>query len=73
MNVHGDNCRLILEHKGKLFMVYEPRGPRNTLSGVNSENVSEDVAKALKTFHNVDYDTMHRRFAHPSDEVLKHA
>jgi hypothetical protein len=73
MNVQGDNRRLILEHKGKPFMVFEPRGPRDTLFGVNSENFSEDVAKALKTIHNVDYDTMHRRFAHPSDEVLKHA
>jgi hypothetical protein len=73
MNVQGDDRRLILEHKGKPFMVFEPRGPRNTLFGVNSEKFSEDVATALKTIHNVDYDTMHCRFAHPSDEVLKHA
>jgi hypothetical protein len=73
MNVRGDNKRLVLENDGKTFMVFEPRGPRDTIYGVNLEPLSGEVAKALKTIHNVDYDIMHKRFAHPSDDVLRHA
>jgi hypothetical protein len=73
MNIRGDEQRLVLEKKGKPFMVFQPSGPRDTLFGVNSETFSEDVAQALKTVHNVDYDIVHQRFAHPSDEVLKRA
>jgi hypothetical protein len=73
MNICGDELRLVLDKKGKPFMVFQPSGPCDTPFGVNSETFSKDVAQALKTVHNVDYDIVHQRFAHPSDEVLKHA
>jgi hypothetical protein len=47
--------------------------PCDTLYSVNSSEVTEEFAQAVKTIHAVDIDIMHRHFAHPLDEVLNHA
>jgi transposase InsO family protein len=73
MTVSGKKGHLILKKNNKTFMVFEPRSEGDTLYGVNSSELSEEVAQTSTTVNSVDFDIMHRRLAHPSDEVLKHA
>jgi hypothetical protein len=73
MVIKGREGKLILEQHNKPFMVFEPRSEGDTLYGVNSEEFTEEVAQAVSTVDSVTYDTMHQRFAHPSDEVLRNA
>jgi hypothetical protein len=62
----------IHRHK-ETYMIFEPHLPGDSIYGVTSSASSEEVVQSLSTVMKVDYDTMHRRFAHPSRKVLRHA
>ena len=73
LEVRGSSSRIAL-HKpdGRLFLTFYPREKDDTIFCVKSA----DSAQALSVntlVSRVNYDTMHRRLAHPSRDVLTHA
>src|SRR5712691_1924446 len=60
----------LLDKKGVEFLAFVPRVHKDTLFVLRSRiGQHEDLAK----IYSVTFDTMHRRMAHPSDEVMQKA
>lgn len=73
LTVRGDTQHIKLyQTSGTVFLTCTPRRPNDTIYCVRSDE-RELAARLIGTVNSVDYDTMHRRFAHPSRDVLKHA
>jgi hypothetical protein len=73
MSVSGLSDQMVLRLHSKPYLVFTPTKPGATLFGVNSEFLPCDMAQAAPTLDEINYDTMHCCFAHPSHDVLKHA
>ena len=73
LTVRGDSRHIALHQKsGKIFLVFYPRHADDTIYCVKSLP-SLEVMFISPTVYKVDYGIMHRRFAHPSRDVLRHA
>jgi transposase InsO family protein len=59
----------------KPFLTFHPKSELATIYVINTTLVAreEDIFLALNTIYSIDYETMHRRLAHPSKEVLLRA
>ena len=56
-----------------LSLQCKPHSPGQTLYWLSARLTSKHTMLALSLVHTIDYDIMHRRFAHPSKDVLRHA
>jgi len=73
LTVQGSLSQLVLfTQKRERFLVFERQSPEDTLYYIASPP-RNDVMNIFSTTHLVDYELMHRRFAHPSREVLRNA
>ena len=77
MTVGGDSARLtIYKHPGQVFMNFCPRRPFDSIyvvwdwleTSVAPDRLHRDVIPATE---DIDYDVLHRRFGHPSKQVLR--
>lgn len=72
LTVRGNSQQVtIYEESGDPFLVFQPRLPGDTIFTVYATPRVD--AHPVDLISSVDYHTMHRRFAHPSREVLRHA
>ena len=51
----------------------KPHSPGQNIYWLSARLTSKHAMLALSLVHTIDYDIMHRRFAHPSKDVLQHA
>src|SRR5271154_3837660 len=77
LELRGSSSSLtFIKRNGKSWqtvLTCKPHEPSQTLYWLNARLASAHSLLALSTVFNLDYETMHRRFAHPSKDVLKHA
>jgi hypothetical protein len=73
MSVSGSEDQMDLQRNGKTHLMFYPTKPGSTIFSINSEALPLDVALATLTPKEIDYNTMHCCFAHPSHDVLNHA
>jgi GAG-pre-integrase domain len=56
-----------------LLMQFKPHCPGQNIYWLSARLTSQHAILAMSSATTVDYDIMHRRFAHPSKDVLQHA
>ena len=54
-------------------MQCKPHAPGQNLYWLSARLTSKHSLLALSLVHTIDYDILHRHFAHPSKDVLRHA
>jgi GAG-pre-integrase domain len=57
----------------RLLLQFKPHCPGQNIYWLNARLTSGHAMLAMSSAITVDYDIMHRRFAHPSKDVLGHA
>lgn len=62
----------LIKPDGHSFLTFYPRGKDDTIFCVKSDDYAQALLGNALIF-SVDYETMHKRFAHPSRDVLAHA
>ena len=72
MEVHGGKHHINLYKAGKCFIMCVPHMAGDSLYWLRSPD-EESAANIFPTIFKVDYGIMHRRFGHPSRDMLKHA
>ena len=73
LEVRGSSsCIALHKPDGRLFLTFYPREKDDTIFCVKSAD-SAQALSANTLVSRVNYDTMHRRLAHPSRDVLTHA
>jgi hypothetical protein len=68
----GNSHHITLTHKNKPFVHFKPLIIGQTLYWLDKLTTTVE-ARFIETIYKVDYDLMHRRFGHPSKEVLRRA
>ena len=73
-HIAGTREYIAVMQKTKPFLLFHPRLPKDSIFVVRALK-SQDVKifGELGTIHSVDYETLHRRMAHPSKDVIKKA
>ena len=73
LSSRGD-ARMIVLYDGnnEVFLSFFPRTANSTIYVLQSL-LGTEVDYSLSTIYSVDFETMHRRLAHPSGEVLRKA
>jgi GAG-pre-integrase domain len=56
-----------------LLLQFKPYCPGQSIYWLSARLTSQHAILAMSSVNTVDYDIMHRRFAHPSKDVLRHA
>ena len=72
LRVKGNSQRITLTHKNKPFVQCKPLIIGQSLYWLDALTTTVE-ARFTETIYKVDYDLMHRRFGHPSKEVLRRA
>jgi GAG-pre-integrase domain len=57
----------------RLLLQFKPHCPGQNIYWLSARLTSRHTILAMSSVTTVDYDIMHRRFAHPSKDVLRHA
>jgi hypothetical protein len=75
LELRGSSSKLEFRtHKSnQLEFLCEPHEPGQNLYWLSAMLVRADSLLAMSMVSSIDYDIMHRRFAHPSMDVLRHA
>ena len=58
---------------GRVILTCHPHQPGQTIFWLSGRLANDQSLLALSTVYSVDYDIMHRQFAHPSKDVLRQA
>jgi len=69
----GDNQHITVMQNGQDFITFYPRNAYSTVYTVNTYLGAKPSIRAAEEIFLPDYETYHRRFAHPSKEVLQKA
>ena len=74
LTLRGSSSHLeFRSHKSNwLEIVCEPHEPGQTICWLSAKLASADSLLEKSLICSVDYDIMHRRFSHPSKDVLRH-
>ena len=67
----GNSTSIRIIKGSKTFLTFNPRCEKDSLYIIKSLKPDEtDIHMAINTIYGVDFDTIHRRLAHPLKEVL---
>ena len=70
-NCVGNKISIRIMKGSKSFLTFYPRFKKDSIYVVKSIITNDkDIHMVLNTIYTVDYETIHRRLAHPSKEVL---
>src|ERR1700688_3116732 len=70
-NCVGNNKSIRIVKGSKSFLTFYPRSEKDSIYVIKSFIANDaDIHMAINTIYTVDYETLHRRLAHPSKEVL---
>jgi len=71
---NSEHITLLNEQDENIFLSFRPRSMNDNIYVIRSLIVNqEEQANGLETIYGVDFEVMHRRLAHPSKDVLRHA
>lgn len=65
----GDNEAIVIKQNNSPWLTFTPRHAGDTIYILKSQPVQKILGNTIDIY-TADYTTMHRRFGHPSDEVL---
>ena len=73
-HIAGTREYIAVMQKTKPFLLFHPRLPKDSIFVVRAlKSQDAKIFGGLGTIHSVDYETLHRRMAHPSKDVIKKA
>jgi len=73
-HIAGTREYIAVMQKTKPFLLFHPRLPKDSIFVVRAlKSQDAKIFGELGTIHSVDYETLHRRMAHPSKDVIKKA
>ena len=74
LHSRGSDCQISLYdvNTKKEFVTFYPRNNQSTLYEIWAQRENPN-SKYLQTIYKIDFETMHKRLAHPSDDVLRKA
>ena len=73
LSLRGDEAKMNFYSGHEIVMTLTPHIVGQTIYWLNARHTPEQSLVASKTVHEVDYDLMHRRFGHPSKDILRRA
>ena len=73
MQIIGDKDQLLFINRKKVQLLCEHYHPSQNIYSVTTRILNESVEySTMSTVNSVDFDVIHKRFGHPSNDVLRH-